>query len=264
VRSGARVIDLHCHVLPGIDDGPATIEDSLALARAAARAGTRVLVATSHVSWEYRNDAATIKRLVGALNQRLVAEGVELEVRPGAEIATSRAGDIEPAELARLSLGGGGYLLIEPPFTPVVSGIDALIYALQREGYRIVLAHPERCTAFQRDRRILDSLVGAGVICSITAGSLVGRFGREVRRVALRMLADGMVHNVASDAHDALRRPPGIASELRQAGLEPLAEWLTQAVPEAILAGSEIPPRPLLESAPAHGGWRSRLRILGG
>ena len=89
------MIDLHCHVLPGIDDGPDTIEDSLALARAAASAGTRVMVATPHVSWEYQNDAATITKLARELNARLAQDGVALEVLVGAEIAMTRAADIE-------------------------------------------------------------------------------------------------------------------------------------------------------------------------
>ena len=111
------MIDLHCHVLPGIDDGPPTIEASLAIARAAASAGSRTLVATPHVSWEYPNRSETIARLVDELNRRLRREGVTLEVRPGAEIAMTRVGDIAAAELSRLTLGGGDWLLIEPPFT---------------------------------------------------------------------------------------------------------------------------------------------------
>ena len=141
------MIDLHCHVLPGIDDGPDTIEDSLALARAAASAGTRVMVATPHVSWEYQNDAATITKLARELNARLAQDGVALEVLVGAEIAMTRAADIEAAQLAHLTLGGGGCLLIEPPFAQMATGIDVLIHQLQRTGYRVVLAHPERCAA---------------------------------------------------------------------------------------------------------------------
>jgi len=254
------VIDLHCHVLPGIDDGPATIEESLAMARAAARDGTGVMVATPHVSWEYQNDAATIARLTHELNRRLAQEGVALEVRAGAEIAMTRAADVEAAQLAHLTLGGGGCLLIEPPFAPLVTGIDMLIYGLQRTGYRVVLAHPERCAAFQRDRSILDALARSGVLISITAGSLVGRFGREVRRFASRLVADEMVHNVSSDAHDALRRPPTLAADIEQAGFSALAEWWTQAVPEALLSGAEIPPRPRGQVQQGHAGWRKLWR----
>jgi protein-tyrosine phosphatase len=238
------VIDLHSHVLPGIDDGPETIEGSLALTRAAAAAGTRTIVATPHVSWHYPNDADTIARLVGELNGRLREEGTPLEVRPGAEIAMTRAAEVGEAQLARMGLGGGPWLLVEPPFTPVVAGLDALVLDLQRQGHRIVLAHPERCPAFHRDRRMLEALVRSGVLTSITAGSLVGSFGSAVRAFALQLVEDELVHNVASDTHDPVRRPPSIAGELEQAGLGELADWLTVQVPAAVLDGGEIPPRP--------------------
>lgn len=238
------MIDLHSHVLPGIDDGPETIEGSLVLARTAAAAGTRTLVATPHVSWRYPNDADTIARLVDELNERLREEGTPLEIRPGAEIAMTRAAEVGEAQLARMSLGGSPWLLVEPPFTPVVTGLDALVLDLQRQGHRIVLAHPERCPAFQRDRRMLESLVRSGVLTSITAGSLVGSFGGHVRSFALQLVNDELVHNVASDTHDPVRRPPSIAGELEEAGLGALADWLTVQVPAAILDGGEIPTRP--------------------
>jgi protein-tyrosine phosphatase len=252
------VIDLHCHVLPGIDDGPETIEGSVALTRAAVAAGIDTLVATPHVSWRYPNDADTIARLVDEVNARLATERVALEVRPGAEIAMTRLVDIEPAQVARLGLGEGPWLLVEPPFTAAATGLDTILLDVQRRGHRIILAHPERCHAFHRDPRMLRSLARAGVLTSITAGSLVGRFGEEVRRFTLQLVQEGMIHNVASDAHDHTRRPPGIAKELEQVGLGPLTEWLTQGVPAAILAGEEIPPRPAVPPPsiePARGPW---------
>jgi protein-tyrosine phosphatase len=241
------VIDLHCHVLPGIDDGPRTIEDSLALARAAAAAGIRTVVATSHVSWEYPNRADTIARLVEELNGRLADNGVALEIRPGAEIAMTRLPDTPPDEVSRLTLGGGQWLLIEPPFTEVSTGLDVLVADLHDRGYQVVLAHPERCPAFHRDRSMLEALVHSGALTSVTAGSLAGRFGKAVRRLSIELIRDGLVHNVASDAHDDSHRPPTIAAELEDAGLGPLTDWLTQAVPGAILGGGEIPPRPAID-----------------
>ena len=238
------MIDLHCHVLPGIDDGPGSIEGSLALARVAAASGTRTIVATPHVSWRYGPDAASIARLVEELNRRLSAERVELEVRTGAEIAMTRLRDMKPEELPALGLGGSSCLLVEPPFAAAVPGLDAIVLELRHRGHRVLLAHPERCQAFHRDRGMLDSLVRSGVLTSVTAGSLVGRFGREVRRFALRLVRDGMVHNVASDAHDDSQRPPGIALELQQAGLDLMADWLTCQVPAAILGERGIPPGP--------------------
>jgi protein-tyrosine phosphatase len=256
------VIDLHTHVLPGIDDGPETVEGSLALARAAAASGTRVMLATPHVNWHHHNNAATIARLTGELNERLRAEQIAVEIRTGAEIAMTRVEEIEPEELARLHLDGGPWVLLEPPFTPVVTGLDGVVMGLQRAGHRVVLAHPERCPALHREPQLLESLVRGGVLTSITAGSLVGRFGGQVRRFALRLVEQGLVHNVASDAHDAIKRPPGMGAELAEAGFEALAEWLTQAVPAAILSGEEIPARPesptARERRPQRIRWRRR------
>ena len=238
------MIDLHCHVLPGIDDGPETFEGSLSLVRAAYSAGTRTIVATPHVSVRYPNDPSTIARLVRELNKRLAAERIPVDVRPGAEIALTSALDMAPQRLAELGLGGGQWLLIESPITPAPAGVDAILLEIVERGHRIVLAHPERCLAFHRDRTVLKSMVRMGILTSITAGSLVGRFGSEVRRFALELVRDGLAHNVASDAHDDLNRAPVIAPELARARVQQLAGWLTSEVPAAILAGGAIPPPP--------------------
>ena len=238
------MIDLHSHVLYGIDDGPATIEGSVALARAAAAAGTRTLLATPHVSWHYPNDAATITPLVAAVNERLAGEQVDLMVLGGAEIAMTRL--LEPrAGTARSTDAGGGdgswssrrSRRWRPAWTRwcstscTVAGVCC---------WPIPSAAP-RCTVTPTCSARWS---GAGVLTSITAGSFAGRFGGEVRRFALQLVREGLVHNVASDAHDEVKRPPGIAAELEGAGLGPLVPWLTEDVPAAILSGGEIPARP--------------------
>ncbi len=259
------MIDLHCHVLAGIDDGPGTLADSLALVGGAVAAGARTIVATPHVNRLYPNDAATIDKHVAELNERLSSEGVAVEIKTGAEIALTQLAEIEADELRRLSLGGGPWLLVEPPFTPIATNLEAILLELQREGHRIVLAHPERCAALRRNPDVLESLVGSGFLTSVTAGSLVGQFGEEARAYALEMARANLLHNVASDAHDQVKRPPGMVAELRQTELGPLTEWLTQTVPAAILSGDEqIPPRPAVNFlAAAPQGRRRRRSLLG-
>jgi len=242
------VIDLHCHVLPGIDDGPQTIEESLAMVRVAARSGTRTLVATPHVNRRYGNRACTILPLVEDLNRRIRDEGLQLEVRPGAEVALLGASLLGAEELCRLRLGGGPWLLVEPPTAPVEDDVEELVMSLVGEGHRVLLAHPERCPSFREDPGVLASLVGQGVLGSVTAASLRGHFGEDVARFALELLRSELIHNVASDAHHHEARPPTVLGELERAGLGPLAEWFTARVPEAILAGTEIPQRPLLKA----------------
>lgn len=254
------MIDLHCHVLPGIDDGPETIEDSLALARASASLGTRVIVATPHVSWHYPTEASTIVRLTDELNERLRLEEIALEVRAGAEIAMTRVSEIDAEEIELLRLGGGPWVLLEPPFSPIVTGIEQMVGSLQYADHRVLLAHPERCPAFQRNPEMVETLVRGGALTSITAGSLTGRFGGTVHRFTRHLVEKRLVHNVASDAHDTLKRPPGIAAELAEAGLEKLTDWLTREVPAAILAGEAIPTAPAVPPATRLGGRRLRRR----
>jgi protein-tyrosine phosphatase len=188
---------------------------------------------------------------VDALNLRLEAEGVEIAVTAGAEIAMTAIGDIPSDEVPRLSLGNGPWLLIEPPFGPVATGIAELVADLARRGLRTVIAHPERCPAFHRDPALLGELIRLGSITSITAGSLVGQFGARPQSFALSLVRDELVHNVASDFHDVKARPPGLSRHLAEAGLAELEPWLTQEVPAAILDGLErLPPRPAVHLAP--------------
>lgn len=250
------MIDLHCHLLPGIDDGPQGTEGSVALARLAVEWGTRTIVATPHVSWRYGNDSATIARLAQETASAIGAAGLQLDVVAGAEIAMTRIPELDASERSALLLGDGPWLLLECPFSAVLTGLEQLVAELEAEGHRIVIAHPERCQAFHRDTGLLERLVDDGALVSITAASLVGGFGERVRRFALDLVGAELVHNVASDAHDAMTRPPSIAAELEQAGLTPLREWLTEAVPGALLAGEErIPRRPPVLVAP-HGAGR--------
>jgi protein-tyrosine phosphatase len=255
------VIDLHCHVLHGIDDGPRTIADSLTLVRAAESAGIRTIVATPHVSPRYPNSADSIARALDAAKAEIRAEGIAVGLEAGAEIAMTTASELSPGELLKLRLGVGPWLLIECPFTSLATGFDTMLMRLQSEGHRIVLAHPERSPLFHQDPQMLAAIVRAGALASITAGSLVGRFGGRVRRFALQLAREDLIHNVASDAHDHRGRPPSIANELQLSSLDPLAEWLASEVPAAILAGDEIPPRPAVAGASRGiAVWRRKWR----
>jgi len=239
------MIDLHCHILPGIDDGPPTIDEALDFARAAVAAEMTTMVATPHVSPQYPNDSRTIAPGVVALNARLSAEGIGLEVLAGAEISILQVADLPEGELARLRLGEGPWLLVESPFSQVVDALPIVIGQLQEAGHRVVMAHPERCQGFQRRPALLESMVRTqGVLTSVTASSLIGAFGREVQGFALSMAEQGLIHNVASDAHDCERRPPGIADAMRLAGLEDHVELHTETVPQAILSGGRLPAMP--------------------
>lgn len=260
----ARVIDLHSHILPGLDDGPATMEGSLELARAAVAAGTRTILATPHVNGGYRIVPDRIAAALEQLRAALAAAEIPLEVLPGGEIAIWRLVDLDDADLRRLALGGGPYLLVESPFSPVVADLEPMVFDLHQRGHRVLLAHPERCPAFQREPAKLARLLQAGALAQVTAGSMLGTFGSTVQRFTVGLLRDGLVHAVASDAHDHRQRPPGLTAgfaglERQLPGLEGQREWLTEQAPAAILAGETLPEAPALP--PASGGLLRRLRF---
>jgi protein-tyrosine phosphatase len=257
------VIDLHAHILPGIDDGPGSMEGAVELARAAVASGTTAMAATSHVSHMFPCDPLKFADRLASVRAALQAEDVPLQLVQGGEIAPSKLPDLDRDALEAIALGGGPYLLVECPFSPVSAELEPLVYDLQHDGWRILLAHPERSAAFHRAPERLARLVEHGALAQVTAGSLAGDFGQTARRFAIQALREGLVHVLASDAHDAIDRPPGMAAGLSSAerdvpGLHVLAEWLTEEVPAVILAGEEPPSRPPLPRS--KGGLRARLR----
>jgi protein-tyrosine phosphatase len=243
------VIDIHCHVLPGLDDGPPNMGGSLAMAQAAVASGTTEMVATPHIDHTWRVRPELISQRAHSLRQALDEEGVALKISTGAEIALSRLVDLAPDQLDTLRLGDGPYLLLECPLSPTAGDFDSLLMRIAGRGESIVLAHPERAPLFQQEPERLARLVAAGMLSSLTAGSLRGIFGDSVRRFSIELLREGLVHNLSSDAHDHLGRPPGLADALagiesELPGITAQREWLTLSVPAAILAGDPVPQRP--------------------
>jgi protein-tyrosine phosphatase len=245
------VIDLHAHILPGLDDGPATLEDSADMAAAAVAGGTRVLAATSHVNRGFAllpEDLGPAREQVAA---RLREEGIPLEVVQGGEVSIARVEGLDDGDLRALTLGGGPYLLLECPLSPQAPPMEPIVAALQQRGLRILLAHPERSPTFMRSPRVLERLVGMGALAQITSTSFAGRFGDIVRTVSFEMLERGHAHVIASDAHGADGRPPDLhcaleALERRYEDPRALFDWMTDGVPAAILKGEKLPPRPPL------------------
>lgn len=249
------MIDLHCHLLPGIDDGPRDMAAAVAIAARQVELGVRAVAATPHVSWEHPNDAATIVEGVGRMRTELAARGIALEVVTGAEIDVERAAELDDDALRPLTLGGGPWLLLEAPLQRNLP-LEPVAFALMERGHRVVVAHPERSPALQRDPAAVRRLADAGVLMQVTASALVGRFGRTVQRYAEQLLDAGLLHTVGSDAHDAQRRAPGMREPLVAAGLGDLVELLCEEVPAAILAGDSIP------AAPRRHAAGRRLRAL--
>ena len=256
------MIDLHCHILPGLDDGPVNFDFSVAMARKAEEAGINIVVATPHVRSDYRTEPAGIAAAVAELNDALANEELELLVLAGAEVSLQKAAELDDGILSTLCLGSGDYLLVESPYRSIDIDLEGIVWDLQARGFKPVLAHPERCPIFQRDPDRLARLVNGGVLCSITAASLAGRFGTTVRRFSLELMYDGLVHDVASDAHDHLHRPPDLLTGFESAeadipGIRGQASWFTVTAPVAIVTGrASLPPRPDPPPRPPMSRWR--------
>lgn len=246
------MIDLHCHILPGLDDGPSNLDWSLAMARAAVESGTQLIVATPHIRADFDVDPVEIEPRVDLFNERLQRERLPLRVLPGAEIGWATAPELDDAQLARLSLGSGSRVLLESPYGKKPVDLEGIIRGLAERGFQSVLAHPERCPLFHREPERLRRIVADGTLCSITAGAMVGRFGDTVRTFTISMLRGGLVHDVASDAHDHLHRPPNLVEGFDNVkaeipGIERHTAWYTVTSPVAILAGNPLPEAPSLE-----------------
>ena len=168
------MIDLHTHVLPGIDDGPDDTVGSVAMAEVAAAAGTRTLVATPHVREDFpRVVPAEIQERARELNRRVRDYGIDVFIVPGAEIALVRALGLSDEDLGMVTLGGNGRdLLIETPFDAIPSVFEDLLEQLAGRGFRLTLAHPELSPTFQREPERLGAIVERGVLLQITAASL--------------------------------------------------------------------------------------------
>jgi protein-tyrosine phosphatase len=259
------VIDLHCHLLPGIDDGAPDLDAAVAMGRAAVVGGVQEIVATPHVSPTYRNDPLSFRERVARLQQALDAEGVALRVHPGAEVAHSVFTELSKEAVRACALGGGNYLLLEPPYNGPAPFLARLVEDLQADGFQILLAHPERIGVFQRRTTLVEDLVERGCLCSVTAGSVSGQFGGAVKRFTQELFARGLVHNLASDAHDARLRSPALRPALDAAvaqlpELEHALGWLCLEVPRAILAGERPPGEPpaIASKRGILGRWRRR------
>ena len=245
------MIDLHCHLLPGLDDGPATMGDAVEMARAAWESGTRTVVCTPHMHPRYPTEPHRVWEGVAALRDALDAADIPLDLRPGGEIAIEHLASMSDQELDMASVGGGGmWLMLEMPFEGWPIRLPEILSDLEMRGYRVILAHPERADAIQRAPDRMRDIVGRGALVQLTAGSFLGDHGPAARRTALLLLAGGAAHLLASDGHSAGPwRPPVLDQGLQAAAegldMDPQAlRWMVREGPAAVLEGGPVrPPR---------------------
>jgi protein-tyrosine phosphatase len=235
------MIDLHCHILPGVDDGALDIRDSAAMARQAAADGIEAICATPHIRHDHDVRIDEVESRVESVNRHLRGEGIPVVVLPGGEVAETAVEDLSEDELQRVALGRGRWILLEPAPGPLGDSLLRRVEHLAERGHRTVIAHPERHLSADMYERIA-ALIEAGALVQGTADF----FLRE--RTAAGMLAlaaAGLIHLLSSDAHSSHGgRPVKMAAAFERLAeidsLRPHLEWMRKTAPRAIVDGDEL------------------------
>ena len=243
------MIDIHCHILPGMDDGPGSFDEAVAMCRKAAADGIRTIVATPHFKpGSYEFAAARIMEAIDILTAELKKRGVDIRILPGAEVTVS------PEMIAHLNVGnhltinGGRYFLTEFSPLSVPADWDKFLLSFLDAGMVPIIVHPERNAWFINHPAALATAVRSGIMVQITAASITGDFGAEARDFSVHLLRNNLVHAIASDGHSADFRPSQLTEAVTLAadvvGRE-RAEALVTSIPQAIIEG-----QPILELEP--------------
>jgi protein-tyrosine phosphatase len=259
------VIDIHHHCLPGVDDGPRDLAEAVDLCRMAEEDGIETIVATPHVlRGRWQNDSpAALRQVCDELRSAL---GASPRLLLGSEyfFAHDMTELLATADCPIVPLAASRYVLVEFAAHAVPPLVEQPFYRAQLEGWTPIIAHPERNIVFQAKPELLESLIRVGAKTQVTAGSLVGEFGRDAERCATAWLRRGMVHVVASDAHNRAKRPPRMtaaAARVRELAGDDVADALFDRNPAAVVNGRalEYDPEPL---PPASRGFFASLSKL--
>jgi protein-tyrosine phosphatase len=210
--------DIHCHILPGLDDGPTSLAESLEMCRQAVSSGIRTIVATPHWNGTYQPDRQSVEDAAVQLRRAAGELALPLDIIPGAEVAA--AADL-PELVSRndhLTIGWQRkYVLLELPHQHMFEWINDVIFELRISGFGIIIGHPERNADVQQNPGAILPLVQSGVMTQITADSILGDLGREAKKCAAALLKMNVVHFIASDAHSLRLRPPRLYDAARKA-----------------------------------------------
>jgi protein-tyrosine phosphatase len=203
------MIDIHHHLLPGLDDGAKDLQTSIAMARIAARDGITHVVCTPHASSQYQYDPQIVDIKLQELRVELEAEEIPLTLAKACDFHLNYD-NVEDA-LAhphRYTINGKNYLLVELPDHGIPPTLDRTLYQLRQAGMVPILTHPERNQTLQRDMRRLASWMESGLLLQVTTSSVLGQMGRTAEKMAHKLLEDRWVHFLATDAHNLTSRPP--------------------------------------------------------
>ena len=232
------MIDIHCHILPGIDDGPSDIEESIEMATIASSDGITRIVATPHIK-DTLIPAATIKKSIATLNNRLTEAGIPVKILQGADVNAM----LDISLLEGYTINNTNYILVEFPHSHLPKNAGEVIFNMVVRGYRPIITHPERNPSVIKDPDLVFELLSAGALVQITADSLTGVFGVDMQECALYLLKRGAVRFIATDAHSSSHRRPLLSGGLEVAGRiigKEKAGRLVTSNPEALLTGRSI------------------------
>jgi protein-tyrosine phosphatase len=238
------MIDLHTHILPGVDDGVKTMDDAVEFARVAAADGVSTVVATPHYrEGFFVNARPEVLAGVDALNARLRADKVPIVVLPGAEVHISADLVTKVQSRHALTLADNGRtVLFELSMTQYPLDLENLVFQMRLAGLQILFAHPERIRYFQDDVRRYEAVIRLGAYGQITTGSVTGVFGEDVVEFSEELSRKRLVHVVASDGHNTRGRPPVLSRSLAQLGSwigEDFARRMTDEFPKAFIEGRD-------------------------
>lgn len=254
--------DLHAHILPGVDDGPEDMADSVEMARMAAANGTDVLVATPHKKDVNENHSVDyVRSLVQEFARQLKSNNIPLQLLLGMENHLDPDLPKDTKEGKALSINGSRYILVELPFTSYPHYAQETLFQLQLQGLTPVIVHPERNSEIQKRPSLLQALVEKGALSQVTAGSLLGLFGAEARRSSEMLLRRNLVHIIASDTHHHKgTRNPGLAQGVEAAarivGSEK-ARAMVEDTPRAVVNNQPVEIEPPTKDS-ARSWWRLR------
>ena len=257
------MIDLHTHILPGVDDGVRTEDEAVAFARIAVADGIRTLVATPHCrEGFYVNERADVLAGVRKLRERLAAESIPLDVLPGAEVhlTTELPARVKDGRAPTLA-DNGRTLLLELSMSQYPVDVENVVFQLRLAGVQVLFAHPERIRWFQDDVRRFEEMIRLGAFGQITTGSLLGDFGESTREFSEELMRKRLVHVLASDSHNTRGRRPEMSAAVRAAANlvgESYAVRMADEFPRALLDGRDPAVEPPPEPAPPRRSFLGR------
>lgn len=222
---GGSIIDMHCHLLPGVDDGAASLQQSLNMLRISMAEGVKVVVATPHLVCDgsERLCAAKIMEAYRKTESMSNDLGLSVRLKLGYELLLSPS-LLHLCNLSDYAIEGTNRLLVEPSISEPPTELDELLYDLDHINMGLILAHPERNHWLAKDMAYLTELMQRGVLLQVNAGSIMGKWGREVTQHARQMALRGLVHLIGSDGHSDRERAPEINKAVVQ-----LSEWIGEA-----------------------------------